>query len=108
MAAFAEISDEAFDDAVVRSRLPVVVAFSAPWCKPCEAVERTLGRLAARTSGRVSFLRVDTDANPVAAARYGVLSLPTVIVFEQGEPRETIVGARGAAHYERALAPWLQ
>ena len=103
-----EVSDEAFDDAVLRSALPAVVAFSAPWCRPCDAVEAILDGLAARTSGRVSFVRVDVDENPLAAARHGVLSLPTVIVFEGGEPRETIVGARGAAHYERALARWLR
>ena len=107
MTSLVEVSDEAFDEVVLRSSFPAVVAFGAPWCRPCHAVEAILERLAARSPGRLSFVRVDVDENPLAAARYGVLSLPTVMVFEGGEPRETIVGARGARHYERALARWL-
>ena len=107
MTSLVEVSDEAFEDAVLGSPLPTVVGFSAPWCRPCDAVEEILERLAARSPGRLSFVRVDVDENPLAAARYGVLSLPTVIVFEGGEPRETIVGARGTGRYERALARWL-
>ena len=108
MASFVELSDGAFEDTVRGSPVPVVVAFSAPWCGPCKAVEATLERLAERTAGRVTFARVDVDAHPLAASRYGVLSLPTVIVFDGAEARKTIVGARGADRYERALAPWLE
>ena len=107
MTSLVEVSDEAFAEAVLRSPVPVVVAFSAPWCEPCKAVEAALERLAARAAGRVAFVRLDVDGHPLAASRYGVLSLPTEILFEQGEPRETIVGARRPGHYERALAPWL-
>jgi thioredoxin 1 len=98
-----DVTDESFEDEVLGAGRPVVVDFWAPWCGPCKAVTSALEQLAA-TSTQADFVQLDVDANPVVAARYDVLSLPTVIVFKDGEPRETLVGARPRAHYERALA----
>jgi thioredoxin 1 len=98
-----ELSDATFEAEVLHAQRPVVVDFRAPWCRPCDAVEPVLEELAADHGDRVEFARIDIDANPLAAARYGVLSLPTVMLFEGGEPRQTVVGARGRAHYEKAL-----
>ena len=97
-----DVGDADFD-AVVRAGGPVVVDFWAPWCGPCKAVEPALEQLAAERAD-VAFVRLDIDANPDTAARYDVLSIPTVIVFDGGEPRQTLVGARPRKHYERALA----
>jgi len=98
-----EVTDATFESEVLRSEQPVVVDFWAPWCRPCKAVEPVLEELAADHGERVVFASVDIDANPRAAARYGVLSIPTVMLFEDGEPRQTVLGARGRGHYEKAF-----
>jgi thioredoxin 1 len=101
-----DVTDQDFADVVLRGDGPVVVDFWAPWCGPCKAVAPVLEQLAAAHPG-VEFVKVDIDANPDTASRYGVLSIPTVILFERGQPRETLVGARPRSHYERAWAAWL-
>jgi thioredoxin 1 len=99
-----EVTDATFDHDVLRSDVPVVLDFWAPWCGPCRAVEPILEQLEAQTRGRIEFARLNIDENPVTAARYDVLSIPTAIVFDGGEPKATLIGARPRAHYERALA----
>jgi thioredoxin 1 len=101
-----EVTDSDFDDVVLRGERPVVVDFWAPWCGPCKAVAPVLEQLAAAHEG-VEFVKLDIDANPAAASRFDVLSIPTVILFQGGEARETLVGARPRSHYERAFLAWL-
>jgi thioredoxin 1 len=98
-----DVTDATFDDEVLRRPGLVVVDFWAPWCGPCKAIEPVLEELAAEHAD-VRFVRVDADANARTAARYDVLSLPTVIVFADGQPRETIYGARSRKHYAKAIA----
>ena len=102
------VADSDFDDVVLRSQRPVVVDFWAPWCGPCRAVEPVLEQLAAAYGDAVELVRLDVDANPSAASRYDVLSIPTVILFQGGQARETLVGARSRGHYERAFAAWVE
>jgi len=101
-----DVTDASFDDDVLRAARPVVVDFWAPWCGPCKAIEPALEELAATTDA-VEFVRLDIDANPSTAARFDVLSIPTVILFEGGAPRETVVGARPKKHFEKTFAPYL-
>jgi thioredoxin 1 len=101
------VADDTFDERVLRAEGPVVVDFWAPWCHPCDAVTLLLEELEAESSGRVAFAKLNIDTNPAIAGRYDVLSIPTVMVFERGEPRATITGARPRKHFERLLAPWL-
>lgn len=102
-----QVTDATFEAEVLAAELPVVVDFWAPWCGPCRAIEPHLEALGAESSGRLELVKLNLDENLAVASRYGVLSLPTVILFVGGEPRETVVGARSRAHYERVFTPYL-
>jgi thioredoxin 1 len=101
------VTDATFAAEVLASETPVLVEFGAPWCRPCKAIERALGEIAQASAGRLKLVSLDIDENIGTPSRYGVLSVPTVIVFTGGEVRETIVGAHGKSRYERAVAPYL-
>ncbi|HZO98141.1 MAG TPA: thioredoxin [Gaiellaceae bacterium] len=101
-----DVTDASFEREVLQAGKPVVVDFWAPWCGPCRAVTPVLEQLAAETD-RVEFVKLNIDDNPATAARYDVLSIPTVILFAGGEPKETLVGARPAGHFRTAFSPYL-
>ncbi|MFL5953965.1 MAG: thioredoxin [Gaiellaceae bacterium] len=100
-----EVTDATFQAEVLDAGRPVVVDFWAPWCGPCKAIEPALDELAGATD-KVDFVKLDIDESPRAADRYGVLSLPTVILFANGEPRETVYGARPKKHFAETFAPY--
>jgi thioredoxin 1 len=99
------VTDESFETEVLAAGRPVVVDFWAPWCGPCKAIEPALDELA-QTTDKVDFVKLDIDENPSIADRYGVLSLPTVILFADGEPRETVYGARPKKHFYKKFSPY--
>ena len=100
-----DVTDETFERDVLQAGTPVIVDFWAPWCGPCKAIEPALNELAGSTD-KVEFVKLDIDENRRAADRYGVLSLPTVILFAGGEPRETVYGARPKKHFEKTFSPY--
>ena len=102
-----DVTEASFAREVLESERPVVVDFWAPWCGPCRAVHPILEQLAEAHQGAVEFVKLNIDDHPEPAARFDVLSIPTVILFEGGEARETVIGARPRSHFERAFEPWL-
>jgi thioredoxin 1 len=108
MIAVKEVTDGTFAQEVLGAATPVVVDFWAPWCGPCRAIHPIMEQLAEEHAGRVEFTRLNVDENPSAASRYDVFSIPSVILFEGGEARETLIGARPRSHYERAFSPWFR
>ena len=100
------VTDATFREDVLEAARPVVVDFWAPWCGPCKNVTRALEELAGETDD-VEFVMLDIDDNPSTAARYDVLSIPTVILFAEGLPAETVIGARPAAHFRRLFERYL-
>jgi thioredoxin len=97
------VTAETFEQEVLRSPLPVVVDFWAAWCVPCRMVTPVLEELAVTYAGRLRFVAVDTDANPELAQRYGILSIPTLYVFHQGELVRSLPGAREKLAYAAEL-----
>ena len=87
------VSDATFDAEVLEADVPVVVDFTAAWCPPCRVMDPIVTELAAERDD-VKFVKVDVDANQATAARYGVMSMPTFLVFKHGTPVQSIVGAR--------------
>lgn len=102
-----EVTDATFADEVLASRVPVIVDFWAPWCRPCDAIEPHLRGIAEARGAAVRLVRMNIDVNLAVPGRYEVLSLPTVMLFRNGEASVTVYGARSRSHYEQAFAPFL-
>ena len=99
-----ETTDASFDEDVLHAPAPVLVEFTAPWCRPCKAIEPLLSEIGREHVGRLRLARLDIDVNLGVPARYGVLSLPTVMIFVAGEPVEVVHGAQPRRRYADAVA----
>jgi thioredoxin len=97
-----------FDAEVLKSNVPVLVDFYADWCGPCHAIAPTIEALSSQFEGKVKFVKVDVDSNQEVASRYEIMSIPTIMLFDNGEVEDSIVGAYPPSvykeHIERALA----
>lgn len=99
-----EVSGASWHAEVEASPLPVLADFWAPWCGPCHAVAPALERLAGRRASRLKVVKVNIDQNPDLAARFGVRSIPTMVVLRRGREVDRMVGALPADEIERRLA----
>lgn len=99
-----EVSDQDFEQQVLKADQPVLVDFWAEWCGPCRALGPVIESLAGQYAGKVRVAKVDVDANQQVAAKYGIRSIPTVMLFDKGKVVDTFVGVRPRADYESSLA----
>ena len=97
------IGSEKFEEEVVRSNTPVLVDFYADWCGPCRLIEPVIERLSQEYAGKGKFVKIDTDANQDLAAKFEVMSIPTVMLFKGGKVKERIIGAAPAPVYKQKI-----
>jgi thioredoxin 1 len=88
-----DVSDQNFENEVIKSELPVLLDLWAPWCGPCHMVAPVIDGLAGKYNGRVKFCRLNVDENPQTAAKYRIMSIPTLMFFKDGQVADTVIGA---------------
>lgn len=97
------VEDSTFEQMVLKAKKPVLVDFWATWCKPCLAVAPIVEQLGAEYGERVDFFKMDVDHNIKTAASYGIMSIPTLLIFKNGSPVSHIVGLRPKGELKRNL-----
>ena len=98
-----ELSDSIFESEVIESDIPVLVDFWAPWCGPCRALAPVIDEISNDFDGKVKVAKVNVDENPEISMKYGIRSIPTLIVFKEGDVFEQIIGAVPKGQIEETL-----
>jgi len=102
------INDSNFDEIVLQAETPVLVDFWAPWCRPCLMTAPVLEELAEEYSGRITIAKLNVDQDQRAAAKYGIMAIPNLIIFKKGQPFSQIVGYKPKAELKRKLDATLE
>lgn len=97
------VTEKTFEEEVIKSEKPVIVDFWAEWCGPCRAVGPVLDKIAEERAGELSVVKVNIDEEPGLAQRFGVQSIPTMILFKNGEPAKAAIGAQPKMALEKSL-----
>ena len=101
------VTDETFSQEVLKAGLPTLVDFWAVWCGPCRMVAPVVDEIAREQTGKLKVMKLDVDENQGTAMTYGVMSIPTLILFKDGQPVERIVGFRPKSDMEKKILPHL-
>ncbi|MEE8442604.1 MAG: thioredoxin [Dehalococcoidia bacterium] len=97
------VTDEEFDEQVLKASVPVLVDFWAEWCAPCKMIAPIVEDLANEYDGKVSFFKMDVDSNPETSLKFGIRSIPTLLVFKNGKPVDQVIGAVPKAVLKKRL-----
>ena len=103
----AEVTDNNFQAEVIESELPVLVDFWAPWCGPCRMVAPVVEEIAKEREGALKVVKMNTDENQQTALTFNIMSIPTLILFRNGQPAKTVIGAYPKRRLEAELEPAL-
>lgn len=101
------LSDATFSESIGSSEQPVVVDFWAEWCGPCKMIAPALEEIASEHAGKLTVAKLNVDDNPDTARRYDVMSIPTLLVFQGGEPVKRLVGAKGKGQLLQDLSEFI-
>ena len=101
------LTDATFDESIGAADTPLVVDFWAEWCGPCKMIAPTLAEIADEQRGKIAIAKLNVDDNPDAARRYEVMSIPTLIVFRDGQPVKRLIGAKGKGQLLQELSEFL-
>jgi thioredoxin 1 len=101
------LTDITFDEEIAGSAEPVLVDFWAEWCGPCHMIAPILEEIASDQAGKIKIAKLNVDDNPDIARRFDVMSIPTLIVFKDGQPVQRMVGAKGKGQLLQELSPYL-
>jgi thioredoxin 1 len=101
------VSDATFDEEVKSASEPVIVDFWAEWCGPCKMIAPVLDEIATEQAGKLKVAKLNVDDNPDVARRFEVMSIPTLIIFQDGEAKKRLVGAKGKAQLLEELSDFL-